>query len=262
VAYHIVHLFGGDNPLFGFAQPPVLASESQRIAQAQAVKDFVDTILACDSRANILVFGDLNDFQFAPPVETLQGDGLTNLMQVLPPQEQYSYVFEGNSQVLDQMLVSANLCIPGSIEYDVVHINAEFATQVSDHDPSVARFTFAATLCSTLGTDRPPSLLDQERFTFAGHAGEEVTVRLAAAGEGTTAGRATLTVFGPGLVRLDNSALPNTITATLRETGIYSIAVAEHLRLAHGEPFRGPYCLSLASSQNAFQTLAATSRVE
>jgi hypothetical protein len=262
VAYHIVHLFGGDNPLFGFTQPPVLASESQRLAQAHAVKDLVDTILACNPHANILVFGDLNDFQFSPPVETLQGDGLTNLLQVLPLQEQYSYVFEGNSQVLDQMLVSAHLCIPGSIEYDVVHINAEFTTQVSDHDPSVARFPFAATLCSTLGTDRPSSLLDQERFTFAGHAGEEVTVRLAAAGEGTTAGRATLTVFGPGLWRLDNSALPNTITATLRATGIYSIAVAEPLRLAPGEPLRGPYYLSLASSQNAFQTLAATSWVE
>jgi predicted extracellular nuclease len=81
----------------------------------------------------IFRLGDLNDFQFSPPVETLQGDVLTNLMQVLPPQEQYSYVFEGNSQVLDQMLVSANLFIPASIEYDVVHINAEFATQVSRH---------------------------------------------------------------------------------------------------------------------------------
>jgi uncharacterized protein len=168
---------GGDNPLFGFAQPPVLASASQRIAQAQAVKDLVDTILACNPHANLIVLGDLNDFQCAPPVETLQGDVLTNLMQVLPPQEQYSYVFEGNSQVLDQMLVSAHLCIPGSRAYAVVHSNAEFATQGSDHDPSVARFPFAATLCSTLGTDRPPSRLDPELFTLAGHAGEEVPVR-------------------------------------------------------------------------------------
>jgi Endonuclease/Exonuclease/phosphatase family len=261
VAYHIVHLFGGDTPLFGFAQPPVLASASERLAQAQAVKDLVDTLLACHPHANIIVLGDLNDFQVAPPVETLQGDGLTNLIQVLPLQEQYSYVFEGHSQVWDQMLVSANLCLPGAIAYAVVLINTAFATQVSDHDPSVARLTFAATLCSMLGHDRPPSLLDQERFTFAGHAGEEVTVRFAA-GEGTTAGRATLTVFGPGLWRLANSALPKTIPATRRATGIYSIAVAEHLRLAPGEPFRGLYCLSLASSQNAFQTLAATSWVE
>ena len=167
-----------------------------------------------------------------------------------------------SSLVLDQMLVSANLFIPGSIEYDVVHVNAEFTTQVSDHDPSVARFTFAATLCSILGNDRPPSLLDQDLFTFAGHTGEEVTVRLAAVEAGNTGNRATLTVFGPGLLRLDNSALPNTITATLHVTGTYSLAVAEQPSLARGERFRGHYCLTLESSQNAFQTLAATSLVE
>jgi hypothetical protein len=37
--------------------------------------------------------------------------------------------------------------------YDPVHVNAEFATQVSDHDPQVAAFTLAPTadtLCAML----------------------------------------------------------------------------------------------------------------
>jgi predicted extracellular nuclease len=253
---------GGDEPLFGSMQPPELASEQTRIAQAQAVHDFVNTILACNPHANIVVLGDLNDFQFSAPVQILQGDVLTNLMQALRPQERYSYVFEGNSQVLDQMLVSNNLFIPGSVEYDVVHINAEFTTQVSDHDPSVARFTFAATLCSTVGNDHPPSVLDQDIFTFAGHAGESVTITLAATGQGNTGSRATLLVFGSSLLRLDNSALPNTITATLPATGTYSLVVAEQALLAPGQRFRGHYCVTLASSQEAFHTLAATAWVE
>jgi hypothetical protein len=29
--------------------------------------------------------------------------------------------------------------VPGS--YDIVHVNAEFADQASDHDPQVARFS-------------------------------------------------------------------------------------------------------------------------
>ena len=186
---------------------------------------------------------------------------LTNLMELLPPRKQYSYVFEGNSQVLDQMLVSANLFISGSVEYDVVHINAEFTTQVSDHDPSVARFTFAATRCSTLGNDHPPSVLDQDIFTFAGHAGEGVTVTLAATGQGNTGNHATLLVFGPSLVRLDTNALPNTVTATLPVTGTYSIAVMERVLLP-GRRFRGSYCVTLASSQDAFHTLAGTAWVE
>ena len=50
-------------------------------------------------------------------------------------------MFEGNSQVLDHILVSPALCSPGRPDYDVVHVNAEFADQASDHDPSVAKLT-------------------------------------------------------------------------------------------------------------------------
>jgi predicted extracellular nuclease len=59
-------------------------------------------------------------------------------MDTLPPAERYSYVFEGNSQVLDQILVSNNL-LGFPLEYDPVHVNAEFADQASDHDPQVVR---------------------------------------------------------------------------------------------------------------------------
>jgi len=48
-------------------------------------------------------------------------------------------VFEGNSQVLDQILVSGNLLNNFSVEYDPVHVNSEFADQASDHDPQVVR---------------------------------------------------------------------------------------------------------------------------
>ena len=51
-----------------------------------------------------------------------------------------AYVFEGNSQVLDQILVSDSLLDRFPIEYDPVHVNSEFADQASDHDPQVARF--------------------------------------------------------------------------------------------------------------------------
>ena len=39
------------------------------------------------------------------------------------------------------MLVSDQLD-KSETSYDVVHVNAEFADQASDHDPSVARFVF------------------------------------------------------------------------------------------------------------------------
>ena len=54
----------------------------------------------------MIVLGDINDFEFSQTVELLEGGVLTTLMDTLPKAERYSYVFEGNSQVLDQILVS------------------------------------------------------------------------------------------------------------------------------------------------------------
>jgi uncharacterized protein len=129
---------GGDDPLFGRYQPPVRSTEVQRHQQANVVAGFVEQILDANRRANVVVLGDLNDFEFSETLDILEDSGLTNLMETLPVPERYSYVFEGNSQTLDQILVSGALTRPRP-EYDSVHVNAEFAAQASDHDPQVAR---------------------------------------------------------------------------------------------------------------------------
>jgi VCBS repeat-containing protein len=135
---------GGDQPLFGRFQPPTLSSEAQRVQQAQIVNNFVDSILAIDANANVVIAGDLNDFEFSTPVNTLEGGVLNTLMETLPQNERYSYVFDGNSQSLDHILISNNLFNNASFEYDVIHVNAEFADQASDHDPQVVRLTINA----------------------------------------------------------------------------------------------------------------------
>jgi predicted extracellular nuclease len=132
---------GGDQPLFGRFQPPVLVTEPQRTAEALVVKDFVDDILAADPFANVIVLGDLNDFEFSAPLTALEGGGdLHTLIESLPQGERYSYVFDGNAQTLDHIVVSENLFSHFPFEYDSVHVNAEFADQASDHDPQLARF--------------------------------------------------------------------------------------------------------------------------
>ena len=134
---------GGDDPLFGRNQPPTRSSEVQRNQQAQIVNNFVDSILALNANANIVVLGDINDFEFSTTVDTLKGGVLHPLIESLPQNERYSYNFEGNAQTLDHILVSNNLFTNIPFVYDVVHVNSEFAVQSSDHDPSVVRFTFA-----------------------------------------------------------------------------------------------------------------------
>ena len=129
---------GGDQPLEGRNQPPTRSSEIQRVKQATLVHDFVTQIEKIDPLANIVVLGDMNDYPFSPALGTLTGGHvLTDLIKTLPQAEQYSYVFQGNSQVLDHILTSPFVLMPS---YDVVHINAEFADQASDHDPQVVRF--------------------------------------------------------------------------------------------------------------------------
>ena len=56
--------------------------------------------------------------------------------------ERYTFIFEGNSQVLDNLLVSDELTA-AQPEIDIVHVNAEFVDSASDHDPTVARFSFS-----------------------------------------------------------------------------------------------------------------------
>jgi predicted extracellular nuclease len=127
---------GGDDPLWGRDQPPVLSSEVQRRQQATVIRDFVQDVLAVDANAEVVVLGDLNDFEFSNPLMILKGAPMTDLIETLPANERYTYVFEGNSQALDHILVSDSLI--GVSRTDVVHVNSEFWDQASDHEPQVA----------------------------------------------------------------------------------------------------------------------------
>jgi hypothetical protein len=129
---------GGDQPLFGHFQPPVRPSETQRHQQAQIVHDFVGSILAADPNASVVVDGDLNDFEFSDTLSILKGTVLEDLIDTLPQNERYTYVFEGNSQTLDHILMTSALTSRPFV-YDVVHVNSEFADQASDHEPSLVR---------------------------------------------------------------------------------------------------------------------------
>jgi predicted extracellular nuclease len=131
----------GDQPLMGRFQPPARSSETQRHAQATLVKGFVDAIQAKDRNAAVVVLGDLNDFQFSQTADILAaGGGLVDLPRTLPLNQRYSYNYQGNTEVLDHILLSRGLTLPGAFyDYDIVHVNSEYTDQSSDHDPQVVR---------------------------------------------------------------------------------------------------------------------------
>jgi endonuclease/exonuclease/phosphatase family metal-dependent hydrolase len=132
---------GGDDPIFGRRQPRLENTVRRRTDQAEVVADFVRTLIEVDPSARIVVLGDLNDFENSQPLRVLETAGLEDLVKRVPIEDRYSYVYLGNSQVLDHVLVSDTLADGADVE--MVHVNAEFpaADRASDHDPVVVRLS-------------------------------------------------------------------------------------------------------------------------
>ncbi len=146
---------GGSGALSQRFQPPTQEEQGRREEQAKIVNAFVDELVAINPNTNIVVAGDFNEFQFLPALQFLKGNVngetpvLTNLIESLPAQERFTYTFDGNAQALDYILGSS--AMNSKLDaYDAVHLNAGFIDQLSDHDPSVARFNFAPVVATPL----------------------------------------------------------------------------------------------------------------
>jgi hypothetical protein len=136
------------------------ASQSHETACRDEEAEFVRELTADLQEAgrNVLVAGDLNDFEFSTPLATLtQGGLLTNLWYDAPAGEAYSYKFNGHLQTLDHIAVTAGLK-SRLLDFRCVHFDNDVyervptdGTGISDHDPPLATFTLGAQT-STPGT--------------------------------------------------------------------------------------------------------------
>ncbi|MDM5153758.1 DUF6359 domain-containing protein [Bacillus sp. DX1.1] len=130
----------GDATPFGKIQPLVLKSEEKRIQLAQEVNGFVKGIQKRDTNAPVVVLGDMNDFEFSKPLQALKGDTMQDMLETVSKENRYTYIHEGNAQVLDHILVTNNIA-PHTI-VDPVHLNSNIMKEhgrVSDHDPVLAQ---------------------------------------------------------------------------------------------------------------------------
>lgn len=131
----------GDTALFSGTQPPNLVSEAQRIEIAKQLATFVQSVQADNPKANIVALGDFNDFEFSAPLQVLEKAGLVNMINELPPEDRYTYTYQGNSQVLDHIFVSEHLRATANV--DALHINADYSSvsgkRASDHDPVIVQ---------------------------------------------------------------------------------------------------------------------------
>lgn len=136
----------GSTPVFGGPQPFIQAAEAAREAQSTAINEVVDAILEDTPRANVVVLGDLNTFEWTNDLkDLLPGSGpdrvLINLIRKIRDDNRYTFIFEGNSQALDHIFVSQNM-VKGA-RLDIVHVNTDFSRMLddvtaSDHEPLLA----------------------------------------------------------------------------------------------------------------------------
>lgn len=147
----------------------------KRQKQAEFVAQQVQLLQDADPTRRIALMGDFNAFEFndgfgdsmgtitglpSPDNQTVVPDDggdlvqpdLLNLFVLETTNERYSYVFDGNAQSLDHILVNQALgTAAGGIALDHARINADFTevdrndanapTRLSDHDPAVAYIT-------------------------------------------------------------------------------------------------------------------------
>jgi len=124
------------------------ATEPRRNAQAAWNAEIAQELLQEDPGALLVVMGDLNSYYGSLPLQTLEEAGLIDLFDWLEPEERYSYVYQGSSQVLDHILVNGDL-EAYLIKVEVLHCNADYPLpssdyegfiHKSDHDPVIGTF--------------------------------------------------------------------------------------------------------------------------
>jgi predicted extracellular nuclease len=184
---------------------------------------------------NVLVAGDLNDFEFSTPLATLtQGGVLTNLWYDAPAGEAYSYKFNGHLQTLDHIAVTAGLKSRLKdmryihLDNDVYERLPTNGTGLSDHDPPLATF------------DAPAGASVSTPGTVSGNVPATLALTL-----GTPA---SFGAFVPG----DASDYTAGMTATVTSTGADAqLSVLDPSSTATGRLVNGSYALAQQLQVNA-----------
>ena len=225
-----VHLTsrGGSDPLWGATQPPTDAGDAARTAQAAGVKAYVQEHLADNPNLNIAILGDWNGFSWENAQTQLtdpaKGGMFTDLNTLLSPEERYSYLFEGNAQQLDHILVTDGLL--ANARYDSVHINSQFGDdRPTDHDPQLAVFDFSNVVARSMVVSAQQDDAAHQAFDFS-----NMQVTTAAADSfdwATTDATATAVSSNPSVTLSNDTTMPDSFA----DGHLYSAMTADHLHM-------------------------------
>ncbi|MRS03724.1 hypothetical protein EG832_10975, partial [bacterium] len=132
---------GANDPDWGSQQPPLKPEEGKRLEEARILTKQLKEFLTLNPLMPIFIAGDMNDLPWSDTISTMTEKGFVNTADYNTPEENYSYIFEGNAQDLDYILVNQNLA-DSIIQARFIHLNSflDQSDAISDHDPMVIEF--------------------------------------------------------------------------------------------------------------------------
>jgi len=254
---------------------------AKRRAQAEYLANLIQMFQSTNPAERIVSVGDYNAFQFndgyVDSIGTIKGTpspadqvmlpsadlvdpDLVDLVDSAPADQRYSFIFDGNAQELDHVLVTQNL-VPLSNGLSYGRNNADFPEvlradrntpfRLSDHDPLVAYFSFPGQTTTQVSAN-PPTATFGQPITFTATvttAGSPVTQGTVTFTEDTVTLGGPIALDGAGTATFTTSALAagaHTITATYSGAGAAQPSTADVVVVVNS----APTTTSVVSSQN------------
>jgi len=258
IVNHLRSLSGVDDPADG---PRVRA---KRKAQAEFLANIIQSHQDSDPSEKIVSVGDYNAFGFndgyVDMMGTIEGHptpadqvvlasddlvnpDLTDTASLLPPDQQYSYNFDGNAQELDHVLVNNN-ALTVLTRFAIARMDSDFPEayrndpsrpeRISDHDPAVAYFQLPAQDFDPPALTLPGNIIaeatgpDGAMVTYSASALDAATGSVSvtcSVASGSTFALGTTTVNCSATDRHDNTAT-GSFTVTVRDTTPPTIVIS------------------------------------
>ncbi|HTD03142.1 ExeM/NucH family extracellular endonuclease [Undibacterium sp.] len=208
---------------------------ASRVVQTAALKNWVAGLVSSSGEPDVLMVGDYNAYLNEDPIASIEAGNFEALARRLPAAERYTYVFDGQSGVLDHAFASSSMKAQVS-GITVWHVNADEPAVLdyntenkvddrydatpyrsSDHDPVLVGLTLnpdPAVAAPTLNAVLPT----------AGQAGAATTITGIAAAVINGTGTPTLTVdWGDGAGPQALAINASTASKTYAGAGTYAI---------------------------------------
>lgn len=209
---------------------------ASRVVQTAALKNWVSGLVSSSGEPDVLMVGDYNAYLNEDPIASIEAGNFEALARRLPAAERYTYVFDGQSGVLDHAFASSSMKSQVS-GVTVWHVNSDEPAVLdyntenkvddrydvtpyrsSDHDPVLVGLTLnpdAAVVAPTLNAVLPSVGQAGTAATITG-----ITAAMANGGSGTPS----LTVnWGDGAGPQSLALNAATASKTYATAGTYTI---------------------------------------